>query len=172
MEPLLGGGLVNLPEVMQQTLNDSDVSRTPVELALQWLWARPGVSTVLSGMGTLEQVQQNIKSAAGSDIGLTEDEKRCITRFQEQHASMFPIPCTKCGYCMPCPHGVDIPYNFNLYNDMHAFTGNIQELNRNIYKGLLEERRADHCIGCQVCEGNCPQSIPISDWNAQGTCAS
>ena len=120
---------------------------------------------VLSGMSTLEQVRQNVEYAIKSaDVGLSQIERDLIHQVQERFRDFNPIPCTKCGYCLPCPHGVDIQRNFELYNDAIVFKGNTVGLNRNIYGGMAEQKRASACASCRECEDKCPQHIPISEW--------
>jgi predicted aldo/keto reductase-like oxidoreductase len=164
MEPLLGGNLVHPPKRILAILENAGKKRTTADLALQWLWNKPEVTLVLSGMSTMEQVKQNIESACVSGVGiLTQDEIDLIARIQKKYEELNPIPCTKCGYCMPCPNGVDIPRNFTLYNEAVAL--NQFELNRNLYTQILPlEERAGACVQCKTCEEKCPQSIIISEW--------
>ncbi len=164
MEPLLGGNLVSPPEGIRVILDSAKKKRTPADWALQWLWNKPEVTLVLSGMSTMDQVKQNIESACSSEIGtLSQDELELILRVQKKYNEFNPIPCTKCGYCMPCPNGVDIPRNFELYNE--AVVLDHFNLNRNIYHQVFpEEVRAGACIQCKNCEEKCPQKILISEW--------
>jgi predicted aldo/keto reductase-like oxidoreductase len=116
MEPLLGGILANPPKSIQSIFDESDAN--PADIALRWLWNLPEVACVLSGMSNLEQVEKNIKYAGHSGIGqlsMSENEivEKAKARFREKNL----IPCTKCRYCMPCPNGVNIPHNFEVYND-------------------------------------------------------
>ncbi|MCK5803667.1 MAG: aldo/keto reductase [Lentisphaeria bacterium] len=166
MEPLLGGCLVTPPPSVAEALLDAPVKkRAPVEWALQWLWNKPEVGVVLSGMGEMCQVEENLSYADASGVGmLTEAELAVVARAAEAHAGVNAIPCTSCRYCMPCPHGVDIPHNFNLFNGVTTFGGNQVVLNPIIYSLLPEESRASGCVGCKVCEERCPQGIEISAW--------
>ena len=115
-------------------------------------------------MNSFEQVQQNINSANHSEVNsLPSEDLDTISRVQSKYSSMDPIPCTKCGYCMPCPNQVDIPRNFELFNTAMVF--NQVNLNRNIYQNIFpEEMHASSCIQCGICEEKCPQNIPIRDW--------
>jgi predicted aldo/keto reductase-like oxidoreductase len=162
MEPLLGGYLVNPPDEVQKIWDEA--KKNPVDMALQWLWNKPQVSVVLSGMSTIEQVRQNVESASSSGIGkLTNEDLNLIARVRDKYRKIRPIPCTKCGYCMPCPSGVNIPRNFELYNQGVAY--NKMDLSRAIYNGSMEEgQRASACVACKSCEGKCPQKIAISEW--------
>ncbi|HPT88427.1 MAG TPA: aldo/keto reductase [Bacillota bacterium] len=164
MEPLLGGKLAKPPRTVQEIWDSLPVKRTPVDWALQWLWNQPEVSTVLSGMSSLEQVMQNIQSANVSQVGsLTPEELEAINQVRQTYQRSFPIPCTKCEYCLPCPQGVAIPRNFEIYNNAHAYddlTGS-----QNTYNHFFNDKqRAVSCVQCRLCESRCPQKIAISDW--------
>ena len=138
------------------------LARSPVDLALQWLWNKPEVSLVLSGMSTLAQVRENIDSASRSVVGcLTEDELNAIARVREEYERLSPVPCTRCGYCAPCPNGVNIPVNFELYNQANVLKGSSVVLCRNLYFSLPEAERALACVACGTCEERCPQGLPI-----------
>jgi predicted aldo/keto reductase-like oxidoreductase len=164
MEPLLGGTLANPHPEILSLLNQANPQRSPVDWALKWLWNKPEISTVLSGMNSFEQVQQNLNTANHSEVNsLPSEDLDTISRVQSKYSSMNPIPCTKCGYCMPCPNQVDIPRNFELFNTAMVF--NQVNLNRNIYQNIFpEEMHASSCIQCGICEEKCPQNIPIRDW--------
>ncbi len=164
MEPLLGGKLaLDLPAT-RPLWNSASADRTPVEWALQWLWSQPEVSMVLSGMSTLEQVQENIRFASASNPGLlNEDEFELIDRVREVVNGLSPIPCTRCGYCMPCPHGVDIPRNFDMYNKVAMYDA--LENSRFAYEHYIADaEKAAACIQCDECLPKCPQQIAISTW--------
>jgi predicted aldo/keto reductase-like oxidoreductase len=162
MEPLLGGALVNPPPDVQRVWDEA--GQTPADVALRWLWNKPQVSVVLSGMNALEQVQQNLASADTSGVGtLSPEELDLVTRVQEAYKGLDSIPCTKCAYCMPCPNGVNIPRNFELYNQATVY-GN-ESLAKSLYNyHMPEAERAGACIACGECEEKCPQQIEISDW--------
>jgi predicted aldo/keto reductase-like oxidoreductase len=165
MEPLLGGCLVNTPPAVNEILAEGSAERTPADWALQWLWNKPQVATVLSGMSAMEHVEENVASAAASGIGsLSQADLEVMRRAAEAYKALTPIPCTRCRYCMPCPKGVDIPAAFSLYNGIHAFGGNQGLLNRIIYHNLPDADKADNCVACGACEKKCPQHIAISEW--------
>lgn len=163
MEPLLGGTLANPPPAVNQIWDKA--GKNPVEMALKWLWNKPEISVVLSGMSRMEQVEQNILFASTSGIGILADEDlELVSRVHKTYKALRPIPCTKCGYCMPCPNGVDIPRNFELYNDAVAY--NDMGKARWMYNsnGFPKEQRAGACVACKTCEEKCPQKIRISEW--------
>jgi predicted aldo/keto reductase-like oxidoreductase len=114
-------------------------------------------------MSTMSQVKGNLKVAGSSRIGgLTGAERALVERIKRKYQGMVPIPCTKCGYCMPCPHGVDIPGNFDEYND--AFIHDDVRHARFVYtRFFTKTSRADACKKCNKCVEKCPQNIPIPD---------
>ncbi len=164
MEPVLGGRLVNPPQPIQDLWNTSAKKRMPADWALQWLWNQPEVSVVLSGMSTMEQVEENVASADVSGVNtLTAEELALFDQVREKCRGLCPIPCTECGYCVPCPNGVDILRNFAVYNQGVMYDK--ADHSRTEYNNWIpEEARASACIQCRECEDKCPQSIPISEW--------
>ena len=114
----------------------------------------------------MEQVVQNVDIASRSGVGiLTKDELALIDRIREAFKGMCPIPCTACRYCMPCPNGVDIPRNFEIYNE--AIMYNNPQMGRAQYRGgrgLTVEEQADKCIECDSCVELCPQQIDVPGW--------
>ncbi len=163
MEPLLGGALAALPESLSGGA-DGAAGVSPVEAALQWLWSKPQVATVLSGMSALQHVRDNLEYAKRSGIGkLGEDIAQRIAEMRTALRDQDIISCTRCGYCMPCPQGVDIPCNFQLFNDASTFGNNVEGLNRNIYAQMSESARAAACVKCRECEERCPQKIAIPE---------
>ncbi|MFW6006721.1 MAG: aldo/keto reductase [Bacillota bacterium] len=159
MEPLRGGQLAeDPPEGAQEILSDPDIDRSPADLALQWLWNQPEVTTVLSGMSTMEQVEENLESADNSGVDIL--SKKELAKVKEL-ARVFrgPIQCTACNYCMPCPNGVQIPKIFKLYNNAHVYDN--YEENKERYFEIDEEKRAGACVNCGVCEEACPQNLGI-----------
>ena len=106
MEPLLGGNLARPPAPVRELFDEFEGDRSPSDLALQWLWDQPEVAVVLSGMTTMEQVEENLRSAEASGVGsLSFSEKDLIARVREKFNERAAIQCTACGYCMPCPNG-------------------------------------------------------------------
>jgi uncharacterized protein len=164
MEPLLGGKLANPPDAVQRIMEAAPSRRTPAGWALQWLWNRPEISLVLSGMSTMEQVKENLRSASLSGVGsLTAEEMEVLEQARREFASLVPIPCTRCGYCMPCPQGVDIPRNLEIYNEGVVHSN--LEFSKIMYRNVLSEKyQAARCVECRECEEKCPQQIEIADW--------
>ena len=163
MEPLRGGKLANPPEKVRHVWDDATQQRAPVDWALQWLWNQPEVSVVLSGMSTMQQVQDNIASASASAVNqINAHDLALIDKAREAYQGLSPIPCTKCEYCMPCPNGLNIPNMFEIFN--HAVMYNAFEEGRSRYEHLRPEERASNCGKCLHCEGVCPQHIEVSSW--------
>jgi predicted aldo/keto reductase-like oxidoreductase len=165
MEPLFGGALATPPRPVLEIWNRAPRKRSAADWALQWIWSQPEVSLVLSGMNSLEQVEENIESASASRIGLlTDEEQSLVDEVREKYQSLQAIPCSQCLYCLPCPGGVDIPRNLELYNDAVYFKGNVQALNTNLYRSIPAGENASNCEECGECEEKCPQDIPIREW--------
>ena len=164
MEPLLGGKLARDIPAIQPLWETAAVKRTPADWALQWLWDQPEVSVILSGMSTMQQVEENIASAAASGAGtMPESEKAVIASVRQKLNELSPIPCTGCEYCLPCPNGVNIPRNFAVYNEGAMY--NAHDIAAGTYKNWIpDEAKAAQCIQCQECEEKCPQKIAISEW--------
>ncbi len=164
MEPLLGGRLANPPMEVLEIIKKNVEKHSPAELAFQWLWNQKEVSVVLSGMSNMKQVKENIIFAGRSGIGSLEPKDlKTIELIRKEYNKRSIIPCTKCGYCMPCPNNVDIPENFSLYNDGIIY--NDLKSSSIKYNNFFDKtKRADICIQCRECEEKCPQKIPISEW--------
>jgi predicted aldo/keto reductase-like oxidoreductase len=140
--------------------------RKPVEWALLWVWNQPEISVALSGMSTMEQVVENIAITDRSAPGILTDEGLAlIERVRAAYRGLSPIPCTGCGYCMPCPNGVEIPRIFQMYNDSIMYDDvKMGQFRYQAPDMLKEEQRADQCVECNECMEACPQGIPIPEW--------
>jgi predicted aldo/keto reductase-like oxidoreductase len=164
MEPIRGGRLVNPPDSVQELWDTAARRRSPADWALQWLWNQPEVSVVLSGMSTMQQVQENVASANVSGPNtLTEEELALVARVRRKYEELCPIPCTQCRYCMPCPNGVNIPRNFGIFNEGRMYN-QLEEARQSYARRLPEAQRASACIQCRQCEELCPQGILVSEW--------
>ena len=164
MEPLRGGKLVNLlPPEAKRLFAESPRGWTPAEWALRWLWDQPAVTCVLSGMNDLEMIEENCRIADEVQAGaLTQEDFALLERVKTAIQQRVKAPCTGCGYCMPCPKGVDIPGAFRCYNEM--FTEHKRTGRREYWQvvGLRKESAfATQCVGCGKCESHCPQHLPI-----------
>jgi hypothetical protein len=172
MEPIQGGNLSVKPsEEIQAIWDEAEVHRTPAEWALQWVWNQPEVSLALSGMSTMNQVVENVRSASRSGPGtLTDEELSLISRVRKRYLEYGFIGCTGCRYCLPCPEGVAIPDILTLYNEYYTKRGNPsaqQALINQYLEKMPPETRAELCAKCGACEDQCPQQIPIRNLLAQ-----
>ncbi len=162
MEPVKGGRLASIPQSMVDIFKSANKERADVAWAFDYLYDFPEISVVLSGMSTMEQVEQNIEIANNASANsLTVAEKEAYVNAKKTFDSIKTIPCTNCKYCIPCPHGVDIPANFTISNEYTLFGG--LELRSTEYAKLGEKGMASNCVGCKVCESKCPQNIIISE---------
>jgi len=164
MEPIRGGRLIDPPQQVQDVWEQSETLRTPADWALQWLWNQPEVSIVLSGMSEMQHVVENVASANKSGIqSLLEAELNTVTRVREEYENLALIPCTRCGYCVPCPEGVDIPRILNIYNDSIMYDKH-EYATADYINWVPVKNRANLCVACGECEEKCPQGIPVSEW--------
>jgi len=164
MEPLMGGRLADPPKDVLEAMEGFPVRRTPVEWALKWLWDQPEVSVILSGMSTMAQVEENLNFADHSRTqSFSAAEQALIANVREKYRARIAIPCSKCGYCMPCPNGVYIPGNFDFFNYAHLYD-DVAGARFRYGVFFTGAQRSSACIACGVCEQLCPQKIEISQW--------
>jgi hypothetical protein len=165
MEPLRGGCLTNnLPSDIQSIWDGADKHRSPAEWALRYVWDKPQVNVVLSGMSTMEQVVENIKIAEhGIARSLTDDELDLYIRVKDAYNNKIHVACTGCNYCMPCKNGVDIPLNFNLLNDVYIYK-NMDKPSGNYTFLSAKKMSASFCSECGECLEKCTQNIPITKY--------
>jgi predicted aldo/keto reductase-like oxidoreductase len=173
MEPVKGGTLANPPAEAVAVMQEASAKRTPVDWALQFLWNMPEVATVLSGMSNMQQVVETCDSETSSGINsLSEEENRVITHLAEIYQEKILVPCTSCEYCMPCPHGVNIPQNFAILNNVSLGNSRLGRwrTGRKYLKLANSEKTLDKkkpngngamCTDCGVCVEKCPQHINI-----------
>ena len=164
MEPLRGGRLANaLPKKALELIDKKEPKRSPAEWALRWLWNQKEVTMVLSGMNSIEMLQENIRIASEVSVGeLTKEDKDFFAKIKASIEESVKVPCTACGYCSPCPHGVDIPGVFRCYNASYldSYSKGFREyvmcttMSKN-------KRNAGLCVECGKCERHCPQNIEI-----------
>lgn len=164
MEPLRGGKLVNrLPQDAVNAFAEHPVSRTPAQWAFRWLWNQEEVTCVLSGMNSMEMLRENVQTASDAKIGeMGAEEEAMFEKVVAAINAKLKVGCTGCGYCMPCPKGVDIPGAFAAYNRM-ASEGKFAGLREHFMCSAARQdsTAASLCIGCGKCESHCPQGIPI-----------
>ncbi len=185
MEPIRGGQLAipeekldSKPEI-KMALDNSKIKRTMPDWALQFVWNHPEVSVVLSGMSTMQHVEENLESANSSGVNtLSEDELLTISKLREAYSKYILIPCTSCRYCMPCPNSVSIPFILRIINDL-AYWGESGKPRIDFFYNRMAKTQADIekrksegeefdgaaslCIQCGECLGKCPQQIKIPE---------
>ena len=166
MEPLRGGRLVNhLPQGARECIAKSDTFHSPAELALRWIWDQPQVTCVLSGMNSIDMVKENIRIAETAEPNqFGEQEQALIAQVREEIQKKMKVPCTGCGYCMPCPQHVDIPMAFHCYNLRYA-EGKHSGMWEYVQSTAMrrDTTSASQCFGCGKCERHCPQGIQIRE---------
>lgn len=165
MEPLRGGKLVNnLPQEVMDEFRGYDSRRTPAEWALRWIWNHPEVTVILSGMSDEMQLEENVRVASDARAdALTKEEHEVFDRVKAILMEKTKIPCTACGYCMPCPAGVNIPGCFASYNDKYLLKDKRNRFKYMQTLGFLSKQPAfaSLCKECGKCEHHCPQHIEI-----------
>lgn len=172
MEPLRGGMLAGrLPKEAKQIYLRTGTKRSAAEWALRWVWNHPEVTVVLSGMNDEKHIAENLKTCEDAFSGsMTADELATIDAIAGTYKRPMRVGCTGCGYCMPCPFGVNIPQCFNLYNDYHDYHMGFKHLKiRAMYgMGLMGGIGRTHahaalCKNCGKCMKTCPQHIMIPE---------
>jgi uncharacterized protein len=164
MEPLRGGGLTaRIPEEVQAAWDKARIKRTPAEWALRFVWNRPEASVVLSGMSDPRQVEENVRIANHGLAGsLTAEELALIAEAKAVYQARMRVGCTHCGYCLPCPQGVNIPGNFLQLNNLSMYRDRATA-DFFYFHVLTEQQRASTCEQCGQCEDLCPQHLPIRE---------
>ena len=161
MEPLKGGMLANPSEDIQALWDTYPEKRTAIEWALRYVANYENVKVVLSGMSTIEQIKENIEISDRLTVhNLDEDALALIEKVKASYASKVQVPCTQCQYCVPCPHGVEIPRAFTFFNRGHIFN-TIDDMKKQYHSQMKPEAKAGNCVSCGECEPKCPQKIQI-----------
>ena len=166
MEPLRGGKLVsNLPDKAKKLFAEYPKKYSPAEWAFRWLWNQPEVTCVLSGMNSMEMLEENVRVASQCQIGeFTTEDHALLAQIVEAINSKMKVGCTGCGYCMPCPMHVDIPGAFAAYN-VSAVDGKQEAWYEHLRSTVFRKdaTSVSNCIGCGKCEKHCPQGIKIRE---------
>ena len=161
MEPIRGGNLIQLSDEIKGYLAEIDPSRSLADFALSWVASQKNVSVVLSGMSTMEQLDQNLKTLGSEFRPLSEKELAEVVGVADRIRASVYNNCTGCRYCMPCPAGVDIPRAFSLLNQSGMFPPQIESYRRRYLS--KPESLASLCVSCGACEEKCPQQIGIRE---------
>jgi predicted aldo/keto reductase-like oxidoreductase len=165
MEPLRGGFLArHLPEEAGGKLKGLHPDWSLASWAFKWVWAHPEVSTVLSGMNDMSQVEDNLKSGEEfTEAGFSDSDGEAVLEVARHFQERLQVNCTQCKYCMPCPSGVDIPKNLGFLNQYYFFDAEETKKRCMYYYALMIARkeRASNCTACGECVEKCPQAIEI-----------
>ena len=161
MEPVKGGALATLTPELEDLLKSLNPEATPASFALRWVGSHPNVKVILSGMSTMEQVENNLHTFENFEM-LTDQEEKVLEQIRDSMRSRVANGCTGCKYRMPCPYGVDIPSCFKIWNQYWMFQN---------YKSI--KGRWERCSGQRInpkpvknagtCEPLCPQHINIRE---------
>ncbi|MBE5958201.1 MAG: aldo/keto reductase [Lachnospiraceae bacterium] len=166
MEPLRGGKLVGLmPDSGKKLIAEHPKKWTAAEWAFRWLFNQPQVTCVLSGMNSSEMVEENVRIADSAKAGeFTEEDFAFIEKVKAEINKKTKVGCTGCGYCMPCPKGIDIPTAFKCYNQMYT-ENKMSGRSEYIQIVALQKEMSDiaNCVECGKCESHCPQHLPIRE---------
>ena len=161
MEPVKGGSLSFLPDDLAASLKAERPDSSISSWALRWVASKPNVKVVLSGMSTMDQVEDNLHTFDKFEP-LTEKETNLIAKTADNIKKRTKNGCTGCAYCMPCPFGVDIPKNFHIWNELSMY-GNKEKAKQAFFHDLNSAARAGQCQKCGKCETVCPQGISIRE---------
>jgi predicted aldo/keto reductase-like oxidoreductase len=161
MEPVKGGSLAVLPDVIADEFRRIHPDRSLASWALRWVGSLPNAMVILSGMSTMEQVDDNLDTFEHLEV-IDAVEQGVIDQAVKKIKQRVRNGCTACKYCMPCPTGVNIPQNFALWNEFAMFE-NTKDICFKWGAMFPDAERAKNCILCGECERKCPQGISIRD---------
>jgi len=160
MEPVRGGRLAELTQLTEAMLKEAHPEWTIPSWALRFVRSLPNVHVVLSGMSTMDQIIDNVKTFA-DDTPFTEEDKALLLDVCEKFHDQIVVPCTGCRYCTDgCPMQINIPEFLKIYNSYKTQGGWALHQAKNVET----EGQPGDCIGCGACMGHCPQSIQIPDY--------
>ena len=162
MEPAKGGKLANLDDECAEILKAIRPDKSIASWAFRYVGSLPGIATILSGMSTPEQMEDNINTFKDFEP-LSEEELAAIDKVKEIMNRVELAGCTSCKYCVEgCPMGISIPDVISAVNTRRKFPGDMRP--QFFYNGLVDRySHASDCIACGQCECVCPQHLPIID---------
>lgn len=160
MEPIKGGSLASLPDDVAQLLKNAHPDASLSSWALRYIGTLPNVKVILSGMSTMQHVDDNLETFRDFKV-LNEEELKIINQVQQTLKAKTKNGCTGCAYCMPCPFGVDIPSNFKYWNNCSIYDD--PDTFQTKWNAMADEKKADQCKQCGKCETMCPQHIQIRE---------
>ncbi len=159
----VGGGRLAAPTELAAKLGTEAVNT--YELAFKFVLGNPGVCCALSGMQTIDMVEKNEK-VASLENPMSEEEWRRVGESLENLKKFSELYCTGCGYCQPCPKGINIPKIFQAYTYLNVY--GLKDLARNTWNGYLNDQKnpgvkPDECVNCGYCERKCPQHLKVRE---------
>lgn len=173
MEPLLGGRLAKVPGDVEAEMKAVRPDDSPARWAFRWVGSKPNILVVLSGMTTMNVLEENVATMSPLDP-CSDKENEMMEKIADTMNGVPVVPCTDCKYCMPCPFGVDIPGNFALYNQAvndHVlplpekgsadYQDRADKVAQMFKDGLAKKMWATKCADCEACLPKCPQHIRI-----------
>lgn len=159
MEPVKGGNLAKLPDSVVKHFRAIDPDKSTASWAIRWVASLPNVKVVLSGMSNEKQLTDNLTTLEAFQP-MNEAEYKAVEAAAKALRKRVKNGCTGCSYCMPCPAGVNIPKNFEIWNNYGIYR-NPGETKWLLSYDIKEEEKAKNCIECGQCEDHCPQKIQI-----------
>lgn len=160
MEPVRGGNLCRIDNDTKQMLNSVNPGMSVASWCLRWVASLPNVCVMNSGMNTMEQLTENIDTIVKNFTPLSQEEQDAVNKMVANVRKATVVPCTGCRYCLPCPHGVNIPSCFAFLNDTQISAD--KKLSKLMYmRSVPDEQKADNCKKCNACLKHCPQHINI-----------
>lgn len=161
MEPVKGGSLAAFARDITDKFKEHDKTASPASFALRWVGSLPNVKVILSGMSTMEQVEDNLRTFSPFSP-LSEAEQETVTQVVELLHSRVQNGCTGCRYCMPCPAGVNIPGSFGVWNTYHMYQ-NYNMVKDRWEREIGKQAQPENCVKCGKCEKSCPQKLHIRE---------
>ena len=161
MEPIKGSSIAAFPGDITGIFQKINPDASTASWALRWVGSLPNVKVILSGMSTMEQVEDNLKTFSPF-VPLGTDEMAAVDEVVKILNTRVNNGCTGCRYCMPCPSGLDIPYNFKVWN-AYGIYGNKGQVRYDWGQDMQDQYKAKHCSECGQCEDACPQKIHIRE---------
>ncbi|MEE0966426.1 MAG: aldo/keto reductase [Bacilli bacterium] len=159
MEPIKGGSLASLPQKQADKFKSKNPEATLSSWALRYVGTLDNVKVILSGMSTMEHVEDNLQTFKDFKK-LDEEELKLVEEVADELKARTQNGCTGCAYCMPCPFGVNIPNNFRYWNTAYIYEDHDKFKAKLLAMG---DSAADKCKQCGKCEKMCPQQLPIRE---------
>ena len=161
MEPIKGGSLASFSQDIMDVFESVRPGKSAASFALRYVATLPNILTVLSGMSSMEQVEDNL-ATFNDFVPMEEKEYQAIDKIKEIMNSRIQNGCTGCRYCMPCPFGLDIPGNFSVWNRYHVYQN--YGMVKWQWEGMKKDNKtAEFCKECGKCEKACPQHLSIRE---------